>query len=533
MNPSPKLTYLNYSKIPSVPILGSISYAIQNYLYSKGVINNIFASRKETHLQKTLFKKISKSSILVCRSFKFGRLLKDLDSEIVLDILIKDFEKLSSAQLYDLMWSLVFASCVTKNTKKRLKDIIPENFPENETVVIPYNDSFDVVCDYIFQTAKVLANKGDVVSLIALANPISILKHLFKKGQEKSKRQEFFDKNNIVVINPLTLFPLRLTKLKFIEKINKRLALIYTSLFIRKTNANYLWCFDPVDIELVRLTNKFAATIYDCVDYFSTLDLELDKKIKKDETLLINSVDFFFVNSQALEKTKGKIRKPNAVVPQGFDIEAFTTKKPPTGQEIKEIENLKNIFRKIPRPRVGFVGSLTYRLDFKLLSTLIKKMPDVSFVFTDAFLPMPHDDRFIGTEKLLKQIRQAPNVYLVPKTLSRRVVKEILGQFNIGIIPYDASFDFNRYCYPMKLFEYFYMGIPVLSTPIEELKRFSKFVKISNSAKGWEGHIKTLISESWPESYKIEQKTLAERESWENKINEIVQILGKDNRLYA
>jgi len=57
------------------------------------------------------------------------------------------------------------------------------------------------------------------------------------------------------------------------------------------------------------------------------------------------------------------------------------------------------------------------------------------------------------------------------------------------------------------------MNIPVLSTPIEKLERFPKLTKIGNSLIGWEKHIKSLLSISWPKKYKKEQKKLATKES--------------------
>lgn len=503
MNQLRSPTYLNYSKIPSIPIFGSLFYVLQNSLYTRDVINTLYVSRKETKLQNAVLKLLSKnSSLVISKSFKFGRLLKRLKPQIVLDVTVKNFKNLDQKELYDLTWSLVFASSVTQKTKIALKKFLPENFPVKNTIVIPYNDSFDVVCDYIFQTAKVLANKGNIVYLIALANPTSLPKYLFKKRKENSKRYDFFEKNKIIVINPLTLFPLRLMKLKVIESINKRLTRMLSSFFIKRTCADYLWCFDPTDIDLVRLVNGHTSTIYDCVDYFSTLDPKLDEEIKAKETQLIKAVDYFFVNSNALKETKKRIRKPDAVVPQGFDFDAFETKRKLSSTEKKELRIMKRLFNKISKPQVGFVGNITYRMDFALLRSLAQRIPNVSFVFTDAFLPMPADDKYRDTKRLIQKFKSLKNVYLVPRTKSRLVIKKVIKNFDIGIIPYDVSFDFNRYCYPMKLFEYFYMGIPVISTSIDELKRFPKYVKIGKGVKEWEKHIQDFLSNPWPVSYR-------------------------------
>jgi len=536
MNRSSRVTSLSYSKIPSMPILGPLSYTLQSYLYQKGVINSIFISRKETDLQKRLLKKISKSNRVIVKSAKFGRLLKSLSSGITLDISVKDLEKLSQKDLYDLMWSLVLSKYITRRTRQSLKDFVLVNFPIRETTVIPYNQHFGLVADFVLQTAKALARKGHTVYLVAFAYPSLIVSYPFKRLFKRKIEVDYLNYPNLQVVYPFKLFPYALDSFSFFKRTNRVFAIITGSLFVRGLNNPILWCFDHQDLELARLTKRHSLSLYDCVDYFSTLDPTLDRKIQKRESELIRAVHYFFVNSHALEKVKKHIRKPDAIVPQGFDINSFESRRSLSQKEKVEIKNIKRIFRNIPRPRVGFVGNLTYRLDFELLHSVITKMPNVSFVFTDAFLPMPEDDKYKKTEKLIKDLKSFKNVYLVPRTKNRRVIKEIIRKFDIGIIPYDTSLDFNRYCYPMKLFEYFYMGKPVISTPIDELKRFPKFVKIGESSIDWEKHIKSLLSMSWPVKYKEEQKLLSEENRgpiflYFNSILEVIRVFQPMCRL--
>ena len=74
----------------------------------------------------------------------------------------------------------------------------------------------------------------------------------------------------------------------------------------------------------------------------------------------------------------------------------------------------------------------------------------------------------------------------------------------------------------MKLFEYFYVGKPVVSVDIIELKRFPKFVKIANSTNDWEKVISALLSKPWPKKIKEAQIKLAKENSWENKIAQVL-----------
>ena len=107
------------------------------------------------------------------------------------------------------------------------------------------------------------------------------------------------------------------------------------------------------------------------------------------------------------------------------------------------------------------------------------------------------------------------------------MVPGIISQFNVGMIPYDPKLDFNRYCHPMKIFEYFYLGKPTVSTNIEELKRFPKFVKIGKNVDEWKKIINKLLANKWPKSYQNEQKELAIENSWQNKIENILSHIPR------
>jgi len=521
MSRSHNSVFIKHSKILFLPVLGTFIYLLQNYLFEKDLLINIKISRRNNKARDKLLESISKkSNNVVVQSPKLSRLLKKINAEIINDFIIEDLKSLNTGKLYDLMWTFVFSDYVSAKTKEPLKNFLYKSFPVKRIIVIPYNHSFDLVADYVLQTAKALTREGNIVYLIAQEESEWIFSFYINNLKNKTK-EGVVRHRNFEIVYPLRLFPLRFQKLKIFEKINKVSRILSSTLFVRKVKPDYLWCFDHLDLELASLTKNHTASLYDCVDYFYTLDPVKNKIIQRRETKLIKTVGRFFVNSHSLEKAKKSIRAADMIVPQGFDVNSFQSKDPLSQNEKGEISRVRQLFINIPNPRVGYVGNITYRMDFKLLKKLIKKLTNISFIFTDAFLPIPDDDAFRDTEKHIRQIKSFQNVFLIPKTKSRRVVKEIIKGFDIGIIPYDTSLDFNRYCYPMKLFEYFYMGKPVISTPIDELKRFPKFVKIGESSIDWEKHIKSLISMSWPKVYKKEQKKLAIENSWENKIEAI------------
>ncbi len=67
----------------------------------------------------------------------------------------------------------------------------------------------------------------------------------------------------------------------------------------------------------------------------------------------------------------------------------------------------------------------------------------------------------------------------------------------------------------MKIFEYFYLKKPVVSTPIEELKRFQPYVKIADNADKFSKEIKKILKDGWSKEYAQKQRELAIDNSWE------------------
>ncbi|OGK09715.1 hypothetical protein A2767_07695 [Candidatus Roizmanbacteria bacterium RIFCSPHIGHO2_01_FULL_35_10] len=522
-----KAVYLYNSSLFSIPFLNKILYKIETFLYQRDLLNLIFIGQKQNKFFARLSDLISeKAAIVICRSARIEHFLKNIKADIVLDLQINKPESLTYLDAYSLMWSLVFSNSVTTTTKKLLANFLPGDFSVKKTVVIPYNDSLEVVCDYIFQTAKALSQKGFIVHLMPFEDPVSIF-GLLRQKRKKVTRQDFFSENKILLDLPIIPFPIRFLKNKFIRDLSRISTLFYFYFLIKLIKPDYLWCFDPVDIQLVKKVKGLTTTIYDCVDYFTSLDTKKDKEIKADESELIKTVDYFFVNSQVLRNIKKTIREPDAVVVQGFDEKAFNAFSSFSKGEIKYTAKFRKLLISLPKPRIGFIGNLTYRLDFKLLLSLVKKMPKVSFIFIGDLLPMTYDDKFVGTVKLLSELKKARNTHFLPKTDTRKVLRELLKEIDIGMIPYNIEFDFNRYCYPMKLFEYFYMGMPVISTEILELRKYPEFVKIGKSVSEWEKIIKDFILNPRDKELQREEKNLAIKNSWNNKVTQILINLDK------
>jgi len=127
-----KNCFLFYSRLLSPNSIGNIAYSLQIKLIDFGLLNVFLASPKKSFQREFLFKKISqKFEFIHCRSYKFGRELKNLSgSNLILDIpSVKEPQEMNKEELYLLMWSLVFCKFVERKTKETLKSFLPYGFP--------------------------------------------------------------------------------------------------------------------------------------------------------------------------------------------------------------------------------------------------------------------------------------------------------------------------------------------------------------------------------------------------------------------
>ena len=383
---------------------------------------------------------------------------------------------------------------------------------KNAVIVIPFHLPWDWSADFMSQTAKILAQNNTVVCLL-MTEPV-----FFRTIFVEAVRGRIVKKwsRQLWLMRPVHFIPFG--QFTIVQKINTYLNLFRVKAFVWKLsyrqryNKKLLWIFSPQFGPNLHIFSRSYVSLYDCVDYVWDPIPIVNNAIRKQENTLIQSVNFMFVNSHVLYDVHKDEKEDIFLVPLGF-----------------RLNSLKNILTKrrnpLPRnkPIIGFVGVINYRLDYSLLYTVASKNPQWNFVFCGQQETLVYGEIF-HVRKAIDRLKKLSNVYFLENTASEEV-PTVIQAFDVCTIPYDISYPINRYCYPMKLFEYFYAGKPVIATPIEELKRFPKYVKLANSSKDWSMHIKYLLNNSWPRKYQTEEQKIAVSNSWENKINAVCSLL--------
>lgn len=129
-------------------------------------------------------------------------------------------------------------------------------------------------------------------------------------------------------------------------------------------------------------------------------------------------------------------------------------------------QKTKVILNGIPKPRAVYSGLIKPRITSSFYEEISGNLPDISFI---SF-----------TEKREVQINK--NRYEIP-WLEKKEMLAFLSECDAGIMPYNIDDPHNLHCVPLKLFEYFQAGIPVVSTKLINLEKYSRNIYLAENAK--------------------------------------------------
>ena len=173
--------------------------------------------------------------------------------------------------------------------------------------------------------------------------------------------------------------------------------------------------------------------------------------------------------------------------------------------------------RRIKGPVIGYVGNLDItRIDIDLLMTLAGKRPDWNLVF-------------IGSMHKSREIRKLDKFSNV-RFLGVRVYEEALRyirHFDVAMIPHLDS-ELTRSMNPLKLYVYFSLHVPVVSTPIANIGDFREFVQVGHTPEEFIERIDHCLDNN-PVSGNVERiRSLLEVNSWNERVTRILTLVGKE-----
>ena len=248
-----------------------------------------------------------------------------------------------------------------------------------------------------------------------------------------------------------------------------------------------------------------ALRVYQCVD---PLIIDYDKKHGVvSEQILVDNSDLVICTSKELYEQKKLQNKYTYFVPNAADISH-------SQKVLDEALKVHPGIVDLPRPLIGYFGTIERRMDFALLQELVNANKDKSFVFVGPASP----------EVIPEWFHHTPNIYLRGRTPYAEMPSIVKG-FDVAIIPFKKD-AVSRTIFPLKLFEYLGSGKPVVITDFNpDLKEFTgNTVPFCGDAKSFSEAIDQALSNDTAEK-KEERMAVAANNTWEKRVEEICEII--------
>ena len=122
----------------------------------------------------------------------------------------------------------------------------------------------------------------------------------------------------------------------------------------------------------------------------------------------------------------------------------------------------------LPRPWVGYVGTLEDRVDWSILDQVAATVPEASIILVGRVGP----DGPQGWQVDRRRCLARGNVHAVGWR-DQAIIDHYNRSFDLGLIPYRTNHPFNIACCPTKIMDYMAAGRPVVATDLPECRLYS------------------------------------------------------------
>lgn len=359
------------------------------------------------------------------------------------------------------------------------------------------------------QIAQVLARRGHRVLFVevprALHSLISAPTETRRALARMGKLRPIHD--NLFAYTPHPVLPIYYHPLT--NAVNQRLLARDVRGALRRLgwSPDVLWSYWPNSAYLVGKLGERAA-VYHCIDEFSTRSYPLVREgvIAAMEAELCRKVDVVFARTEALAEAKRRFNPHTQFLPGGVDLSLFDTARPmPDAPSIAAL----------PRPRVGFLGTIDDRLDVELLAATFRQLPDVHLVMAG-----PVKQHLVD----LSALAALPNVHFLP-AYAHADAPAMIAALDVCLIPYRLN-SYTEGLSPLKLYEYLAMGKPVVSTPLPYVQREAAHVSIATDAAQFAAAIQGYLTSPPTATARAAWQQAAAAVSWASQVDHIEATLA-------
>ena len=247
--------------------------------------------------------------------------------------------------------------------------------------------------------------------------------------------------------------------------------------------------------------------VYDCHDYLGGFENVAPEIIHK-EAELFEACDLVTFSARSLMESTiaafSCVRTKAALVRNAADASHFRSQAQQPGVVAD------------PAKVIGYAGSLDHWFDVEAVRHAARERPDWKFLLVGRI-----EDPRITT------LRDCPNVEFAGEVPYAELPKYV-ATFRVAMIPFLRN-RLTLAANPIKLYDYFSLGLPVVSTRLPEVKLYWDLVYLADNPSDFSAQIARAIKESDP-SLRERRMTVAQGESWLCRAKEWLGVFDRQVR---
>lgn len=272
------------------------------------------------------------------------------------------------------------------------------------------------------------------------------------------------------------------------------------------TDWTVVWLYHPLDVPLLRFFKRRALAVFDWAEswpeYFTEFGPRGRQWIGAAEELIVRQSDVVFTVSRRLRDAALRLNPQSYQLKDGTVPELFAA----------AAGVIPGPLQSLPRPIIGYVGSISSRVDLELLCALSDALPRCSIVLVGNNLRSPHD---------LLRMKQHTNMFYIDARPYREL-PDYIAAMDVCLVPYIPALVSSP---ATKIFDYLAAGKPVVSTDLPEMDSFTGLVTVTSSRAAFIDAVAAHLAH--PDADAAARRiAMARANSWARRTDEILDILN-------
>ncbi|MBI3812638.1 MAG: glycosyltransferase [Nitrospirae bacterium] len=301
------------------------------------------------------------------------------------------------------------------------------------------------------------------------------------------------------------------------SRIFSRLDVVEISARMRRSIGadNYVAVVGNIDSEMEPIINRIikdaSAVVFDWSDDFVEFFREAGKRAEVNRLCekYIQRADLVLAVNESLA-ARALVLNPNSHVLTNATNFPVIDQLPQGTEPRRPLD-----WPKTQRPVVGYMGWINeQRIDLDILDALTQRLVDWLFVFIGPLMFRPENHR-------AREIFARPNVHCIPP-VPYLELPVYLERFDVCILPFLIN-DHTKGNDPIKIYDYFAFGKPVVATRTAGIERVEKMIRIAADPDDFVRMVEQATKED--QAQRDSRKSIAAENGWPVRIEALIRLL--------